>query len=354
MRLVRVGVVVLIATLSSGAAQAQATAQTTAQVVGQVIDADSKQPIAGARIMLIPARAPAKPPAIALPPNVAGGLTDEQGRFAIDVVAAGRHRISAQKQGYAFEPADAQEIDVTAGQAVTVHIAMRRGGVITGRILDDRGEPLSEIQVMAFRRVAGRGDVPAAGGPAMMTNDLGEYRIAGLVAGEYVLRASVMSMGPFTASPARAGSTWAPTYYPGTAQQAEAQTVTVQHADTVSGLDFRLIRAEGFVVSGIVVDQSGKPVAEAMIMLRMVGDGGSNSFGPALSGRTKPDGTFAIGGVVSGRYSVVATPIVRTAGASATFTAIAGPQRDQLQISVDGANVVGVRIIAPPPTLPQQ
>src|SRR5206468_668697 len=105
-----------------------------------------------------------------------------------------------------------------------VDFSLPRGGIITGRILDEFGEPQPEVQIAAMRRTYGAGGrrqlTPA--GRFATTNDLGEYRIYGLAPGQYFLSATLRSFSPFnTSSDDRSG--YAPTYYPGTANMAEAQ-----------------------------------------------------------------------------------------------------------------------------------
>jgi hypothetical protein len=340
--------------LSTGFVHAQ-TPNGGARVVGRVTDADSKEPIAGVRVTLIPTRPPASPPTTAMWTTPLTGVTDEAGRFVVDGVTPGRHRVALQKQGYAFDPVDAEIIEVRAGQTMAGEMVLRRGGVLTGRILDERGEALSDVRVMALRRIAGRGDrMGALGGPGMVTNDLGEFRIAGLAAGEYTLMAASQPQSPFGGTPTSGSTAWAPTYYPGTTDQAEAQTVTLSQADTVNGLEFRLISAAAYRVSGIVMDEAGKPVADAMLMLRPArGNNLQGGFAPSLSGRSKTDGTFVIGGVIAGTYAISASPVIRSSTGSSTFgstltMSVSGPQSEQ-QIALDGADVTGIKVIVRTP-----
>jgi protocatechuate 3,4-dioxygenase beta subunit len=320
-----------------------------AQIVGRVIDADSKAPIAGVRVTLLPNARPA--PMTLLTPPMA--MTDENGRFSFDGIAAGQLRITAQKQGFAFEPTDAPVIEARAGQAITVDLSLRRGGALTGRILDERGEPLSEIRVSAMRRLPGRGDRRMAmGGPGSVTNDLGEFRLAGLSAGEYVVMATGPLHSPFTGGAAASSTTWAPTYYPGTINQAEAHLVSLAQADTVTGLEFRLIAAPAFRVSGIAIDESGKPVPDAMITIVPASARSQGGFAPPLMGRSNTDGTFAIGGVMAGKYVLMASRMIRSASGTSSVISMGRIGTDpgtEVQIEVDAANVTGLKVIVPPP-----
>lgn len=320
-----------------------------AQIVGRVSDADSKAPIAGARVTLLPNTRPS-PMLLQTPPMA---TTDENGRFSFEGVAAGQLRVTAQKQGFAFEPSDAQVIEARAGAAITVELFLRRGGAVTGRILDERGEPLSDIRVSAMRQLPARGDRRVVmRGPGSVTNDLGEFRLAGLSAGEYIVMAAGQLQSPFMRGAAAGSSTWAPTYYPGTINQAEAQVVSLAQGDTVTGLEFRLIAAPAFRVSGMAIDEAGKPVPDAMITLVPATARSQGGFAAPLMGRSNTDGTFVIGGVMAGRYAVTANRMIRSASGTASVISmerIGTNSGTDVQIEVDAANITGLKVIVRPP-----
>jgi Carboxypeptidase regulatory-like domain len=126
-----------------------------AQVVGRVVDADSKAPVAGARVMLAPVRGPGSP---ITPMTPASTSTDNRGRFAFDGIRAGRFRVTVRKPGYVFDPLNAPIVDLQPGQSSSLDIALPRGAVLAGRILDQQGEPLPDMRVSALRRMPDRGD----------------------------------------------------------------------------------------------------------------------------------------------------------------------------------------------------
>ena len=66
-------------------------------------------------------------------------------------------------------------------------------------------------------------------GRMSMTNDIGEYRIFGLSPGQYYISAT-MRGGMMMMAAVRRSTGYAPTYYPGTANTAEAQKITVGSA----------------------------------------------------------------------------------------------------------------------------
>src|SRR4029077_3456311 len=119
-------------------------------------------------------------------------------------------------------------------------VAFQRGVGTSARVLDQKGEPVTDARVMALRRITPPGTstapprlIPAPMQGPQQTNDIGEYRVSGLPPGEYFLAASPRGMGfggPGMASTTgHGGGTPTPTttYYPGTADQAGAQPITV-------------------------------------------------------------------------------------------------------------------------------
>ena len=111
-------------------------------------------------------------------------------------------------------------IDVLDGQTVEkIDFSLPRGGVITGRILDEFGDPVADVQVGAMRSMytgGARRLVPA--GRMGTTNDIGEFRLASLPPGDYYVSATFrnFNVSPQQETNDRGG--YAPTYYPGTAR----------------------------------------------------------------------------------------------------------------------------------------
>jgi protocatechuate 3,4-dioxygenase beta subunit len=90
-----------------------------------------------------------------------GGVTstDAEGRYEIKELPAGRYNVTASKGGFVQgsfgqrrpgEPGT--PIDLSDGQSADkVNFVLARGGVISGRIVDDGGEPVSGTMVAAMR-----------------------------------------------------------------------------------------------------------------------------------------------------------------------------------------------------------
>src|SRR6056300_611187 len=86
-----------------------AVAQLTQTITGRVIDADSKEGLAAATVLVESAEG-------------LGATTDEMGYYVINEVPIGRHTISAEYVGY--EPVVRNNIMVTSGKEVNLDIDM--------------------------------------------------------------------------------------------------------------------------------------------------------------------------------------------------------------------------------------
>jgi len=111
------------------------------RISGQVTEDGTITPIAGARVFVVldgDLSTPAGPPA--------ASVTDQDDRSHVDTLPEGRYPIAAQKAGFAppMEPSTMQMFKVAAPQALDgLTVSLRRGGVLTGRVLDSLGQPLA-------------------------------------------------------------------------------------------------------------------------------------------------------------------------------------------------------------------
>jgi hypothetical protein len=237
------------------------------------------------------------------------GTTDANGAYEIKNLPAGRYQLAASKGSFVqlqygqlrpFEPG--KPLEVANAQTVEkIDFNLPHGGVITGRIVDEFGEPTSDVQVVAMRYqyMQGRRQLAPAGRPTS-TNDIGEYRMFALPPGQYYVTATLRNNNPLdVASDDRSG--YAPTYYPNGANIAEAQRVSVGVGQTVGDINFALSPTRLAQLSGSALDSDGKPLVGAFLMLIQATGFAMNTAG---AGQTKPDGSFTIANVAPGDYLV--------------------------------------------------
>jgi len=237
--------------------------------------------------------------------------TDLDGFYEFNDLPAGRYFITGSKAGYLTlqygqrRPLDpGKPVELAAAQVLDkTDLLLPRGSVITGRIFDEFGEPVADATVQALRyQFTGSRRRLAAAGRADETDDIGQFRIAGLPPGEYFVTAGLRNPGTAALqSDDRFG--YAPTYYPGTPSPSEAQRVTVGFGVEAPGINFSLNPARLARVSGTVIDSQGKPLTRASVMVQPRREEDVALLrGNAVAGPSNDDGTFFTSGLPPGDY----------------------------------------------------
>ena len=273
----------------------------TAVIRGTVVAADNGSPIRRAQV-----RASGQ----GVPPRLAS--TDAHGRFELRDLPAGRYTLTASKSGFVSlqygqrRPSESgTPLEIRDAQVLEkVVIGLPRGSVIGGRITDEFGEPIANAVVSAMRYGYSGGTrrlMAASGNARDTTDDQGQFRLFGLAPGEYVISAMLRAGGPEAADPAGESTGYPPTYYPGTANVAEAQRVTLSVSHEQQGITFALIATRLVRVTGAVINSQGAPVTEGMIMLAPAGSQ-VRPIGNAISTRLDSGGQFRLTNVAPGRY----------------------------------------------------
>ena len=130
-------------------------------------------------------------------------FTDAQGRYEFRDLPAGRFNVSVSKSGFVtmqygqtrpFEPG--RPIELADAQVMEkADVALPRGSAVSGRILDEFGEPVADATVAAMRmQYHAASAVWSPSGRNSMTNDLGHFRLFGLPPGEYYVSASLRTI----------------------------------------------------------------------------------------------------------------------------------------------------------------
>jgi protocatechuate 3,4-dioxygenase beta subunit len=188
-------------------------------------------------------------------------------------------------------------------------MALPTAGVISGRVVDEYGEPVGDAIVSAMRRQFINGErrlVPA--GSSATTNDIGEFRLHSLAPGEYFI--STTQRNILAGNTDRTG--YGPTFYPSSSSVDTAQAVSVHAAETLSNIVVTLSPSRLNRISGYVLGADGHPVRAGSVMaIPRSGIQFINS-----NGMIRPDGSFEVSGIADGDYTLRAMigPLIMGAG----------------------------------------
>ena len=273
---------------------AQPPARGRASVAGRVMSPATNTPVRGAQVVATNERGA----------RVAT-VTDQNGAYRLNQLPAGQWHVTASKSGYItweygqrrpFQPAPA--IALTRGQ-FTADIPLTRGGAISGRVYDASGDSLAGLQVRVYRATIEQGSrrlKPV--GVSDFTDDTGAFRVYGLPPGDYYVGAS-LRVAPIDSV---VQTTYAPTYFPGTGDLAEAQRVKLD-LGTEATATFQLLPVRPTRISGTVTTGAGTP-ADAFLSLVSQG---TELGALGTGGVTRADGTFTLADVAPGHYWLKAT-----------------------------------------------
>ena len=280
--------------------------------------------------------------------------TDDNGRYQFTDLQAGRYTVTVSKAGFITRAygqkhprQPALPIQVDAGRQLRdVDIALPRGSVITGHVVDEDGEPMARAMVQVLRYVYRQGQRRIEPAGTDQTDDRGQFRVFDLEPGQYFVslprRRGFVSLeggrgfvrmeiggggpgvidvasvtrrlqteveaqmlltggGPFEASEADAVGL-APTYYPGVTMFREATPLTVGMSQEMSGVNFAAQFVRMARVGGMVFGSAGAPARGTQVLL--VSADVMGLPGSTLSGRVDRDGYFEVNSVPPGSYTV--------------------------------------------------
>lgn len=294
-------------TLLPLAVYAQTKPEDQASLEGQVFDAASGGALRKASVVLRPVDAPAEPGFTS---------TDDAGKFAMKDLEPGRYRLTVSHTGYVNGEYGArgpgrqgETIDLARAQKLTgLTVKLTPQGVISGRIVDRDGDPVDGVLVQILRYQYGQGRRQLQAGSAATTNDLGEYRIAGVSPGKYYVSATYLGNPVLRQTVDRSangppGQNFAPTYYPGTLDVSTASELTILAGAQISA-DLTLEKARTARISGRVVGTVGDPRGSPTVVLDSRGP--VNVSGVNKSTSAGAGGKFELRGVVPGSYYLVA------------------------------------------------
>lgn len=286
---------------------AAAAQDQTGRVEGVVLDAISHQPVKKATVDIeFIGNAIGQ---IVRQPQSA--ITDTSGTFEFHGLPAGRYQITVIHQSYpqARFGGVRKNVEVSAGEAAArVTVELLPGAAVTGRIVDEDGDPMSGCFVQPHPAKNFNGGVLVT--PVPLAGNDGSYRLVNIPPGKYILnvqcRTAAFQPRPLSAGPDPPPSAAYPVqFYAGASDPESAQIVELTPGAERSGIDFQMRPVPVTHIHGTLTaasaDWHGRNDLEAQ--LRPLDRPASDVY---FDGRVDPvNGSFEIPKVFPGSYRLI-------------------------------------------------
>ena len=268
-------------------------------IEGTVVNSVTGEPVKKARVHLGSLGAPRSIPYAA--------TTDASGHFLLIELDAGRYHLEAFREGYSNPSfTSVRTYTLEPGQELKdIVLKLSPVGVVSGRILDEDGDPVSNVKVecVKFRYLDGVRQLIGEG--QATTNDLGDFRLSVSTAGKYEIRATPPGtetygvherpIGQVNGKPLQAEQEYVPTYYPRSANPSTASPIEVAPGTQISGVNINLIRAATARIKGRVKAEAALILEQTAIEL----DGWNVE---RMYANVDSKGGFQFNGVLPGSY----------------------------------------------------
>ncbi|MGO9095085.1 MAG: carboxypeptidase regulatory-like domain-containing protein [Bryobacteraceae bacterium] len=254
--------------------------------------------------------------------------TDAAGKFHFDNLPPDTYWITVKKAGFGdqrYKPKGAAagargSLRLAAGQELKdVEIRLVPHGTISGRVLDEDGDPFPSAMVSALASTFVHGRRRLMPADAGQTNNRGEFSLSKLPPGHYVLCASIPHFSfPSSATPPPADgapeTAYVSTYMPNSTDPAQAEKVDITPGGEVTGLEIHMQESVVIRVKGRLTDETGQPIKNAYIELMA---GGGRVGSKSMTSVNDPEGKFELANVQPGASTIT---IVQMQGSSPKIT----------------------------------
>jgi hypothetical protein len=291
-----------------------------ARVTGVAID-DLGRPLAQAEIELTDSPADEAPET---------GRAGSDGRFVVGPIAPGRYEVWARSPGHAMvQPA---EVIARAEAAVEVSLRLARAVQITGKVVDEGGQPLAGVLVSAAAESASVQDFAVVSGKLPLAAEASNLPAQALAAKGQLRSAPTDAKGRFTIADLPPGRFTVSASVDTRLQVVRGPVaLTAGKAADLGALTLPL----GLPLRGRLVDETGAPIKGVRIDVRRTDSPAGGEF-TAIAG---DDGRF-VAYVPEGHFTLVAVAPRRAPGQRAGLVVQKDQPTEEVELRLDRADAV--------------
>lgn len=263
--------------------------------------------------------------------------TDKEGRFRFENVVPGPI-FSAQVEAYGYVTGNFSNQfgqtsgwpDVEADEVIEVNAELEAGGVVQGRVTDGDGNglPGATVAVESMRSFF-------TGAPSTLSDENGDFELAGVDQGTYTLRATLAGYAPAN----------------------EGGTVSVEMPESGGLVKADLSMVQAGTVVGVVSDAAGEPVPGVRLQVYQVaeeGDQGGGNNRMRRAGRWRQqigapvdmsdaEGRFRLSGIQEGRWKIVGTSEGYVRSESKAFRIAVGEELE-VNFAMQAGGILRIRV----------
>jgi protocatechuate 3,4-dioxygenase beta subunit len=275
-------------------------------LVGTAIHAVTREPLSNVHVRLVAMSSGGFTTAY-------GAMSDRTGHFSIATIRPGTYILMPERAGFLHVQAKGSaaipNITIKPGEHQTGYqLEMTPRAVISGRVVDEAGDPVQGVQVQTMPVTPGSIPVPFMPPRYPATDERGEFRLSG-PPGKYYVQATV-SMGgggeerPEKRSDGTSEAFYGTTFYPSSIRKDRATVVEAVSGKDVSGIEIRLARRQqGLGISGVV---SGIPEGPSRGYVMMQFGESAQRISSGRGAGVSADGKFRFDGLQPGFYRLTA------------------------------------------------
>jgi hypothetical protein len=163
-----------------------------AGIEGVATDSVTHQPMAGVHVALGASQSPGE-----RSQDTYGAISQRDGHFSVTGMPPAVYFISAQRNGYIYVPGKAPGVTLKPDEVATVAVEMTPQAVISGRVLDENGDPVEHVDVSTVAAVSGSPESRLRVEGRARTDERGQFRVIS-APGKFVVMAVARMSGAIT------------------------------------------------------------------------------------------------------------------------------------------------------------